>query len=130
MTQANNPEQTQVEARLRQFDQLVHALNAKAIAGMFDPDGEIQHEHQTPTRGREAIESLYASFSKYQILENDTTPIGTLVYGNLAVQVGSYHQKVKTPDGASVEVSGSFQADWMRSGSKDWLIKRMATTSP
>ncbi len=130
MTQASNDATAQVEARLRQYDALVHALDAKGIAAMFNSDGEIQHESQPATQGREGIESLYASFSGYSILENSTTPTGTLTYNNLAVQVGAYHQKVKTPDGSLLEVSGSFQADWVKSKSGEWLIKRLGTTSP
>ncbi len=129
MAQTNDPEPARVEARLRLYDERVRALDSRGIAELFDPDGEIQHEGQTPTRGRAAIEALFASFSGYQILENSTAPASTVVQNDTAVQAGSYHQKVKTPAGKVVEVSGSFRADWLKDGSGEWLIKRLWTKS-
>lgn len=125
---ALSPEQAAVVARLRLYDQLVHAQNVHALAALFAPDAEIQHETQTPTRGRAAIEALYASFADYQVLENSTTPESTVVQGLTATQKGRYHQRVKTPSGELVEASGRFQADWVKAAGV-WLIKRLFTQS-
>ncbi len=130
VTQTADADVTQVEARLTRYDQLVKVLDAKGIAAMFTTDGETQHEGQPAVRGRDALERLYASFAGYEILENSTTPSSTTVTGNTAKQTGSYHQKVKAPDGNLLEVSGSFQADWLKTEAGEWLIRRMFTKSP
>jgi ketosteroid isomerase-like protein len=104
-------------------------MDHAAIAALFDPEGEILHEGQVSTHGRAAIESFLESFSKYQVLENRTEPTSTVVHGDTAEQVGSYHQRVRTPDGQVVEVSGSFRAEWIKAASGTWLIKRMGTSA-
>lgn len=129
MMQAGNADRALIEARLRHYDELVRAFNAKELAQMFTPDGEVQHQGQAATVGREAIEKLFSGFSGYTMLENSTTPTSTVVQAQTAVQTGSYHQKLKTPDGAVVEVSGSFTADWVKVESGEWYIKRMHTRS-
>lgn len=124
-----SPDQAAVNARLREYDALVRAMDTTRLVGLFAPDAQLQHESQPPTRGRAAIEALYAGLAGYQVLENSTTPESTVVRGRTAVQKGRYHQKVKTPQGELVEVSGSFEADWLKSSAGTWLIERLFTQS-
>jgi len=104
-------------------------MDHSALAALFAPDAEVVHTGQAPVRGRAAIHSLFLSFVDYQVLENSTVPSSTVVRGNSGEQVGSYHQRVRTPQGKVVEVSGGFKAEWVRVQSGNWLIQRMETTS-
>ena len=103
-------------------------MNPAAIAAMYAPDGEIVNPGQAPIQGRAAIEAFLSGFANYQVLENATVPSSTKITGNSAVQAGSYHQRVRTPQGQVIEVSGSFKAEWSQQRSGEWLIQRMGTT--
>ena len=120
--------EARLEAAIGRYSALVLDMNHSAIAALFAPDGEIVNPGQAPVRGRASIESFLASFAAYQVLENATVPSNTVVHRDSAVQLGTYHQRVRTPTGQVVEVSGQFKAEWVRNRSGDWLIQRMGTT--
>jgi uncharacterized protein (TIGR02246 family) len=121
-------EQARVDAALERYSSMVLNMNSRGIAALFTPDGEIVNPGQAPVRGRAAIEAFLSGFANYRVLENSTIPSQTTVSGSSALQVGSYHQRVRTPQGQVIEVSGGFKAEWVRGQSGDWLIQRMGTT--
>ena len=121
-------DQARVEAELALYSELVLAMDHAGIAALFAPEGEIVNPGQAPVHGRAAIEAFLSGFSGYRVLSNSVVPSSTQVTGEQAVQVGQYRQRVRTPDGKVLEVSGSFRAEWVRNGSHQWLIQRMSTT--
>lgn len=121
-------DQALVEAALRRYSDLVLAMDHASVAALFAPEGEIVNPGQPSVHGPVAIQALFAGFEGYKVLANSTLPSSTLVSGDRAVQQGSYRQRVRKPDGEIVEVSGLFQAEWIRTGSGPWLILRMGTT--
>jgi ketosteroid isomerase-like protein len=118
-----------VEAALRRYSDLALAMDHAGIAALFAPEGEIVNRGQPPVHGPAAIEAFLSGFVGYKVLNNSTLPSSTLVAGDRAFQQGSYRQRVRKPDGGVIEVSGLFQAEWVRAAaSGQWLILRMATT--
>jgi uncharacterized protein (TIGR02246 family) len=116
-----------VEARLQHYSALLLAMDARGIAAMFTPDGEMVNPRQPAVRGREAIERFIAGFSDFRVISNDETPASIVIDGNTAEQMGTYHQKVRTPSGTVLEVSGRFEIEWVRATSGDWLLLQVAT---
>ena len=116
-----------VEAALAQYSKLVLAMDHAGIAALFAPEGEIVNQGAAPVHGREAIAAFLAGFSNFHVLESSIVASSTALADQTAVQLGSYHQKVKTPDGSEVEVWGKFRAEWVRGTDGKWLIARMAT---
>ena len=121
-------EEARVEAALFRYAQLVLAMDHSALAELFTPEAEISHAGGTPVRGRAAIYSFLSSFVDYQVLEYSIAPASTLIHGDGAAQSGMYRQRVRTPQGQVLEVSGHFEAQWLRDRSGAWLISHMRTT--
>lgn len=117
-----------VDATLRQYASMVAAMDHAGIAALFTPDGEIVNPGQASIRGRDAIDRMLSAFAGFQMMENQTTPTGTVATGDSATQTGTYHQRVRTPAGQTVEVSGTFRAEWCRASTGQWLIRKMETT--
>ncbi len=118
-----------VEAALSRYVQLALAMDHSALAALFSPDAEVVHAGGTPVRGRAAIHSLLSSFTGYQVLEYSMVPASTLVQRDSATQSGTYRQRVRTPQGQVLDVSGQFEAHWLRDPSGTWLISHMLTRS-
>ena len=117
-----------VDSTLRQYAMMITAMDHAGVAALFTPNGEIVNPGQVSIQGRDAINRALSAFAGFQIIENETIPRSTTVVGNSASQTGTYHQRVRTPTGATVEVSGEFRADWRREPNGKWLIQRMETT--
>lgn len=116
-----------VDATLRQYASMVTAMDHAGIAAMFTPDGEIVNPGQVSIKGREAIDRMLSAFAGFQIIENETIPTSTTTTGDSATQTGTYHQRVRIPSGETVNVSGTFRAEWRRASNGQWLIQRMET---
>jgi len=119
--------QAQVEAALGRYAALVLAMDHAGIAAMFAAEGAIVNDGQPPIRGPVKIRAFLESFSGYKVLANDMETSRTVVEGETAVQEGTYHQRVRTPEGKVLEVSGRFEVRWARSGPGEWLIEQMGT---
>lgn len=117
-----------VDSTLRRYASMVTAMDPAGVVAMFTPDGEIVNPGQVSIKGREAITRTLLAFAAFQIIENETIPTSPTATGNYALQTGTYHQRVRTPSGETVEVSGTFRADWRREPKGRWLIQRMQTT--
>ena len=121
-------DQALVGSALGHYSEIVLAMNHAGIAALFEPDGEIVREGQAAVHGRAAIDSFLSGFASYQVLANNLQPASTVVNGDTAEQVGSYQQRVRTPEGKVLEVSGRFKVVWGRAPSGEWLIRRMGTS--
>lgn len=127
-TQPDTRKQKQeVAARLRHYSDLMLAMDSRALADMFAPEGEIVNPRRPPVRGRAAIREFLASYSDFKVLSNEDTQESIVVEGATAEQLGTYRQKVRTPEGTLLEVSGRFEFAWVQDGSGNWLIQQAAT---
>jgi len=120
------PEQD-VQAALAHYADLVQKMDSPGIAAMFAPDGEIVNPGQTPVHGPAAIEAFLKQFEGFKVLSETMTADTTTVTGASAVQTGSYRQTVRTPDGQTLNVSGGFEAEWIRDAAGVWRLRRLGT---
>jgi hypothetical protein len=63
----------------------------------------------------------------YHVLACTTQGVRTVVHGDSADLAATFHQRVRVPQGNTVEVSGRLAAHWVRAGKDGWLLQRMAT---
>jgi ketosteroid isomerase-like protein len=118
----------QVNDRLAHYSELVRVMDHSGIAALFAPDGAIVNPGQAPIVGPADIEHFLSSFSGFKVLFNETVPTSTVINGSTAQQIGHYRQRVRTPGGQELAVSGAFTGTWIRVSSGPWLIQRMETT--
>jgi ketosteroid isomerase-like protein len=115
-----------VEAHLQRYAGLMLTMDTASLAGMFAPDGEMVNPKRPPVHGRDAIQKFLASYSDYKVLANEDTATSTLIDGDTAEQLGTYHQKVRAPDGQVFETTGRLEIEWVRT-SGHWYILQLAT---
>jgi uncharacterized protein (TIGR02246 family) len=116
----------EIESNLRRYNNLVLLMDHAGIAELFAEDGVLVGP-KGPIVGPKAIKEFLESFKDYRVKANKTTPIATSVYGAHAKQTGTYWQRVQLPSKETVEVSGKFEASWVRRQGQ-WLIEKMSTT--
>ncbi len=117
----------QVQARLQRYSALLLAMDPAGVAAMFAPDGEIVNPRQPPVHGRAAIQRFLEGYSDFKVLSNEDVADSTLIDGDTSEQLGRYHQRVRTPEGKVIEVSGRFEFAWVRDASGEWLLQQAAT---
>jgi ketosteroid isomerase-like protein len=116
-----------VEARLQLYSARLLAMDSPAIAAMFAPDGEMVNPRQPPVHGRESIAKFLAGFADYKVLSNVDEASSTAIDGDTAEQLGTYRQKVRSPDGQLFDVSGRFEIAWLRNAAGEWQILQLET---
>jgi len=117
-----------VDHALARYSKLVRKMDHARIAAMFASGGELWSAGHAPIHGPTAIRSFLEGFAGYHVLANHTDASRTTVVGDSAVQVGTYRQRVRTPEGKVLNVSGGFEAHWVRGPDGAWLIQGMGTT--
>ena len=118
----------EVESAFQRYCALMRAMDHSGIEAMFSADGEIVNAGQAPIRGPAMINAFLGGFADYQVLAYTTEPPATRVSGDYASLQSIYHERVRTPDGRVLEVSGHLEALWRRSTHGRWYVTRMATT--
>jgi ketosteroid isomerase-like protein len=116
-----------VEARLHQYEGLMLAMDFPRVAAMFAPDGEMVNPKQPPVHGRATIARFLSGYSDYKVLSNADTATSTLIDGDTAEQIGTYQQKVRSPEGKVFDASGRLEIEWVRAAKGEWLIFQLAT---
>ncbi len=120
-------ERPRVQARLQHYAELVAAMDTEAIAAMYAPEGEMVNPRQPPVHGREAIQKFLDGYSDYHVLANADTADSTLIDGNQAEQIGTYHQSVRAPSGKVFETGGRLEITWQKNDAGEWEILQLAT---
>jgi uncharacterized protein (TIGR02246 family) len=120
-------DKAKVEAALQRYSQLVSNMDYAGVAALFAPDGELANPSQPPVHGRDAIRKFMEGFSDFHVLSNADTAASTLIDGNTAEQLGTYHQSVRSPQGHLFEVSGRIEVEWEKDPSGDWYILQLET---
>lgn len=116
-----------VQAGLQRYAGLMLAMDSAGMASMFAPDGELVNPKRPPIKGRTEIQKFLAGYSDYKVLSNVDTATSLLIDGDTAEQIGTYAQKVRTPDGQLFSTSGRLEIEWVRGVSGEWLIFQLAT---
>lgn len=122
--------EAQAAIALERYVQLMIRQDAVALSAMFLPAGTIAHEGQAAIVGPEAIRKFLDSFANYKVLDHAMVITSAAVEGAGLRQDGTYRQRVRTPDGQTIEVNGRFTAKWVRQTDGRWLIESMLTAPP
>ena len=117
-------------AALQHYVDVLRRQDAPGVALSFEPDGSMAHEGGTPIAGRAAIRAFLDSFASYKIMSHDMTVTSVAVAGDQLTQSGTYAQTVRTPDGQTLRVSGTFVAAWRHQADGQWLLWNLRTASP
>jgi ketosteroid isomerase-like protein len=120
-------DQAAVENRLQRYSALVLSMDSAGMARMYMPDGELVNPRRPAVKGRDAIQKFLEGYSDYKVLSNEDTPTSTMIDGDTAEQLGTYHQKVRAPDGQVFETSGRLEIEWQHAGPGEWLIVQLET---
>jgi ketosteroid isomerase-like protein len=120
-------ERPRVLARLQHYSELVAAMDPEAIAAMYAPEGEMVNPRQPPVHGRAAIQKFLAGFADFHVLANTDAADSTLIDGDQAEQIGTYHQSVRAPSGKVFETSGRLEITWQKNDAGEWEILQLAT---
>lgn len=120
------PKAAALQAALARYERLVRAMDHAGIASLFVQDGEVDNGGQRPIKGPAAIDAFLRGFSDYQVLRYEIVATRTSINDPAAVQTGSFHQRVRLPDGRVVDVFGKFKAEWVYTP-QGWRIWRMGT---
>jgi ketosteroid isomerase-like protein len=120
-------DQSVVQNRLQRYSALVLAMDSAGLARMYMPDGELVNPRRPAVKGREAIQKFLEDYSDYKVLSNEDVATSTMIDGDTAEQVGTYHQKVRAPNGKVFETSGRLEIEWQHTGPGEWLIVQLET---
>lgn len=115
-----------LQAALARYEQLVLSMDHAGIASLFVEDGEVDNDGQRPITGPAAIDAFLRTFSAYKVLRYEIVATRTTINDPAAVQTGSFHQRVRLPDGRVVDVFGKFKVEWVWTP-QGWRIWRMGT---
>lgn len=116
----------QLEVQLQRYSNLIVAMDARAISEMYAPDGVLERS-SGPLQGREAIRDALSSTGGVRVISNDMYMLYMSYNGPAVIQTGEFKQTARTPDGKTVNVTGRFEATWVRSARGEWWIRRMVT---
>jgi ketosteroid isomerase-like protein len=102
-------------------------MDIPGLTAMFAPEGEMVNPKRPPVHGRDAISRFLNEYADFKVLANVDTPTSTLIDGDTAEQIGTYRQKVRSPEVKEFETSGRLEIEWVRGPAGEWLIVQMAT---
>ena len=120
-------DQARVQARLQQYAALQLKMDAAGLAAMYAPDGELVNPSRPAVKGRAEIQKFIESYSDFKVLENTDLATSTLIDGDTSEQLGTYHQKIRSPEGRTFETSGRLEIGWVKDPDGEWYISQLAT---
>jgi ketosteroid isomerase-like protein len=116
----------QIEKQLDLYTNYVRSANHFGIASLFTDDGVLEPN----IRGTKAIQQhLTQTTTGLKVVEFALDPSKPVITGDTAVQTILYQQRLKTPQGNTVQLTGQYTVNWVRAASGRWLISRFATSS-
>ena len=117
---------TTPELALRHYAALIAGMNADSIGAFYTPDGEMDPPQGPPIVGPAAISRLLSGFAQFHVLAERMISDGVSVRADTAQQNGRWWQTVVVPAGDTVNVDGTFAAEWRRVSNGTWRLRRMA----
>jgi uncharacterized protein (TIGR02246 family) len=114
-----------VESAMQDYARLQAVADSEGLAAFFTQDGELLEPGMDALNGRDAIRKFLNSFADVRIEWASMTSGSIDVWGDAAVQWGSYAQRVTLPGKPAEEHRGRYVAQWSRQASGKWLIRRL-----
>ena len=123
---APESERDAVAASWDHYVAMLKLVNSDSVAAMFTDSAEMYQPQMAPIRGRDAIRAFLAPFDGHAHVDSvSSATIAINVYGDVAYQWGTYHQVAHVDAGKPGAFNGRFVAEWGRSGSGSWRIRRI-----
>ncbi len=120
-------EAKEVEAAMKEYARLLAAHDSAGLAASYAPDGELLEPGMDSLRGPQAIRKFLESFGEVRIESASMVPESTDVWGGVAMQWGTYAERVAEPGKAAADYRGRFVVQWVRQTGGRWLIRRLLT---
>ncbi|HVX27349.1 MAG TPA: nuclear transport factor 2 family protein [Parafilimonas sp.] len=125
LTSCKNSLDKNVEDAMQQYDDYILHVDAKGIASMFTPDGELTEPGGMSVLGRDSIEKFLSQFSGIKVEKQKSTTDSIRRFGDTAFQYGKYYQRAVV-NNTEAEVNGAFQANWLIEPDGKLMLKRMS----
>lgn len=113
---------------MRQYDDYVLHVDAKGIAGMFTPNGELAGTEMS-VKGKDSIEKFLDQFKYIKVTSQKSTTDSIHQSGDTIFQYGKYDQHAVV-NATAEEAHGSFIANWVIQPDGKLLLQRMYTWNP
>jgi uncharacterized protein (TIGR02246 family) len=106
------------------FEKVAGAQDAAGIAKLFTPDGVEMPPNAPAAKGRAAIEAYHKGFAQQFMMHGITlTPTDTKVYGDTAVDIGTYKQSLMFQKGGGMfDDVGKYVVLLKKDASGAWLL--------
>lgn len=113
------------------YEQAAAAQDAAGIAKLYAADGMELPPNAPAAKGRAAIEKYHKDFGQQFMVHGVTiTRTETHVYGNAAIDIGTYKQSLMMQKGGSmIDDKGKYVVVLTKDGSGNWLIKDLIYNS-
>jgi uncharacterized protein (TIGR02246 family) len=114
--------QTAIEMGNRAYLAALEHRDAHAFAALFADDAVSLPPNGPEVRGRAQIEaSITAAFTRVTFLDGSTHTLEMHIFGDSAVEVGTYRFAILT-DGVASQLHGRYLTIWHRENGK-WMIE-------
>lgn len=108
---------------MNHYDRLLEKMNFDSIALAYTPDGKLGDV----AKGRDSIRNFLKTFSAYKVLSNKSISDSIKIFGDTAIQNGTYQQVTILPTKDTVHVKGQFETHWIWHPKDGWKISGMTT---
>ena len=115
--------ESEVEAAMKRYDDLIVRMDADSLALLFEPDGELGEM----AKGRDSIRRFLQSFTNVKVLSNLSTSESVELNADSAVQKGHYSQIAVINNRDTLKPTGAYTGHWHWSPDQGWLIRKMET---
>ena len=105
------------------YDRLLEKMDFDSIALQYTPDGELGDV----AKGRDTIRNFLKKFSEYRVLSNNSITDSIKIFGDTAIQKGTYKQVTILPTKDTAHIKGQFETHWIWNPKDGWKISRMTT---
>jgi uncharacterized protein (TIGR02246 family) len=123
-------DETAIEQALAHYSEAVLRSDAEKAASFFSDDAQFSQGDAAPLRGRPAIQAFLMKPNGQRLTKYELKATSTHVDGSQANQIGSFSRRFISPQGATDDAKGSFEAQWARQTGGQWLLTRLHTAAP
>lgn len=122
---AADPAHDAIEKASQSYAAGLKAMDTAALVALYADDGELRNPGMDTLKGKDAIRKFLDSLKGAKVEASTMSTDAIDVAGDVAIQWGTYTQKVAPPNQPLGEFRGRYVAQWARQADGRWLLKRM-----
>lgn len=122
---AADPAREAIEKASQSYAAGLKAMDTAALVALYSDDGELRNPGMETLKGRDAIRKFLDSLKGARVESSTMSTDAIDVAGDVAIQWGTYSQRVAPPGQPLGEFRGRYVAQWARQADGRWLLKRM-----